>query len=258
MKIAFGIVMAAGLASAALASGPNGSSNPNWNHLKTGMQAIDEATGGGGSFADAATTRYDNYTNPPSALLTSLNTGLNVEWADDLTLIAAPGSNQITSFGWNVVNNNTVAMTSSTLVIRFYDSAGNLLLTNDGFGGYQFSLPSIAAGSSSRFTSNPVAIAQAVTIPAASANFVYMSTTYTAATFAAGGTAANIGFGIRGPIGVGASTDNIFNVTAGTSGNFGGSPLANFGLKVITDVPAPASVALLGLGGLVASRRRRA
>ena len=37
---------------------------------------------------------------------------------------------------------------------------------------------------------------------------------------------------------------------------FGGSPYANFGWE-ITTIPAPAGLAMLGLGGLVATRRRR-
>jgi len=256
MKIALGLIVAAGLATSALADGPN-NTNPNWGNIRSAGTALDESQSG--TFSDAITTRYDNHTNPNAALTGSLNAGLNVEWADDLTLVSAGGSNQITQVGWNAVNNNaSAAVTASTMIIRFYDSSGALILTNDGFGGIQFTQSSIAANASVRFTSAVLPLANAWTIPAASANFVYMSTTWGTATIASGGTAANLAFGLRGPINVGSSTDNIFNVTAGTSGNFGGNPLANFGLKVLTDVPAPASLGLLGLGGLVAARRRRA
>lgn len=256
MKIMLGLVVAAGLASSALADGPN-NNNPNWGNINSGMQALDESQQG--TFGDAVSTRYDNHTNPNAALTGSLAVGLGVEWADDLTLVPVAGSNQITQVGWNAVNaNTTAAVTASTMIVRFYDSLGNLILTNDGFGGIQFTQGNIAANASVRFTSAVLPLANAWTIPAASANFVYMSTTWGSATIASGGTAANLSFGLRGPINVGSSADIIYNITAGTSGNFGGAPLANFGLKVLTDVPAPASLALLGMGGLIAGRRRRA
>lgn len=85
---------------------------------------------------------------------------------------------------------------------------------------------------------------------------------------ATGATAAqldNLGQGIFNPVDIGSSADSAFQTTAagsfvannpaGSSFNFNGNPVANFGWEFV--VPAPSSLALLGLGGLVAARRRR-
>jgi hypothetical protein len=40
---------------------------------------------------------------------------------------------------------------------------------------------------------------------------------------------ANLGFQTRGPIGIGSSTDTLFDVATTTPFNFGGNPLASTG-----------------------------
>lgn len=122
------------------------------------------------------------------------------------------------------------------------------------------------------FSFNPIAFNPGVTVFFANIAAIALPQNFSMGiTFdnlgASGTTAAqlnNLGVGIFNPPDVGSSPDLAFTTTAasvgnvhnaaGNSFNFGGQPVANFGWEI---VPAPSSLALLGLGGLVAGRRRR-
>lgn len=193
-------------------------------------------------------TVYDNWTNPGSNLNGLLKVGNN-EIAD---LINMTGGGLMGSCGINVGNSSTTGagftLTGGTGTIRFYDGVSGLFIS-----GFNFNLPvlNLGAGQSSRINFADGALAALnIVLP----NSVYMSMQYNTVT----GTMAiaDLSHQIRNPILVGSSADGMLNVTTNTNINFGGAPLANAGYFVKV-VPAPASAALLGLGGLMAARRRR-
>ncbi len=217
--------------------------------------AVESTTG----FLPRAVSRnYDNWTNPGS-LLTGIFTAGNNEIADDLSMTPIAGVGLLSTMGINVANSNAPTganLTGGTVIIRFYD-AGN---ANAFIGGFNATLPALnlAAGGSSRI-SFPAAGLEGLNIFLP--QNVLVSLQYNTVTFSGtGGSIANAGFQTRAPINIGSSTDNLFNVTGGgTPFNFNGAPLANTGIFIDTNsVPAPGAAALLGLGGLIATRRRRA
>jgi hypothetical protein len=200
---------------------------------------------------------YDNWTNPGSLLTSVFTAGAN-EIADDLNMTPPAGVGLLSTMGINVANSNSptgTALTGGSVLVRFYDM-GN---ANAFIFGFTANLPALnlAAGGSSRLQFAAAALEGFnVFLP----QNILCSLQWNTATFSGtGASIANLGFQTRGPINIGASTDNLFNVTGGgTPFNFNGAPLANTGIFIDTNsVPAPASAALLGLGGLIAARRRR-
>ena len=190
---------------------------------------------------------------------------------DDLTF-ALPylAGQNISSFTFSVTNLNTVAVSARPRV-RFWlgDAAGGAPGTyyaSPGAIGYTFNAISFGANSVGLFTG---AIAPAFLQPAAG-QVLWAGITFDNNVGATGATIAqmnNLGQGIFGPPVVGSSQDAMFHTAAagsffntanpaGAITNFGGNPVANFGWEF--NVPAPGSIALLGMGGLLVARRRRA
>lgn len=205
---------------------------------------------------------YDNWraaAQGGASNLTGLfNTG-GTEIADDLNMTAG---GLLGSAGFNVANTGAVAwntMTGGTGNMRFYRQSDGAFL-----GGFGFSMPALGLvnpGGSIRLNFPDGSLA-GLNIQLHEST-VWMSIQFTAinGTYA-DGTAialADAGMQLRGPINTGTSTDTMFSFgptpPAGNF-NFNGQPLANGGLFVKL-VPAPGSLALLGLGGLAAFRRRR-
>ena len=169
----------------------------------------------------------------------------------DLLVMTAGG--QLGSCGLNVGNSaatgSGLVLTGGTGTVRFYDGTSGTFIN-----GFNFNLPvlNLAVGGSSRISFADGALAAFnINLPQS----VYMSVQYTSVL----GTVslADVSHQIRNPINTGTSTDGLIDVTTNTNITFGGNPLANGGLFVKL-VPAPSSAALLGLGGLMAARRRRA
>lgn len=168
----------------------------------------------------------------------------------------------VTSMTFSVANLNSTAV-SVRARIRFWfaDGAGG------GPGTYMNSIG---------YTFNPFTFNSGVTLLTGNlgAGFVLPSTdiwagiTFDDNTGTTGATLAqmnNMGVGLFNPVTIGSSNDTMFQTTAagsffttnnpaGSLFNFGGSPVANAGWKLI---PTPGAAALLGLAGIAAARRRR-
>jgi MYXO-CTERM domain-containing protein len=247
MKTLVGIVALAGLAGAAsgevILRGGNGP-------LAGTVQAFTVPDSYQGDGLRVVNTNYDNWTNPPSALTGVFLAGGD-EIADDLSMVAV-GAGWLSNMGINVANaNGTSNLTGGQMIIRFYDGGGSFI------GGFAANLPalSLAAGASARLQFADGALSGLnIFLP----TNIFVSLQINTSTWSGAGSNANIGYQTRGPIGVGSSTDGMINVTTNTPFNFNGNPVANTGLYIRTDnVPAPGALALLGLGGLLAARRRR-
>jgi len=189
---------------------------------------------------------------------------------DDITSTGG----MLTTIRFNITNLD-VASFSARPRIRFWlaDGAGGAPGTpystsiNGGppsVVGFSFNPITFAANSATTFTFDLVAGSSQFAIP--SGTFWAGMTFDNAGPTATNANLNNLGMGIFGPPDVGSSADNFFVTTnpgsflgtanpGGTQQNFGGLPPANFGWEFV--VPAPGSLALLGLGGLLAGRRRR-
>jgi len=198
---------------------------------------------------DVVQTNYDNWTNPNSAL-TGVFTSGSDEIADDLHMVAFAGGNILDNMGINCANSTAASnLTGGQIAIRFYDfTTGNFIT------GFNANLPalSLAAGGSVRLSFGAGAL---LGLNIGVNQDMWVSLQWNSVTFSGAGTLADCGFQTRGPINIGTSADTMFNVTTASSFNFGGNPLANGGIFINT--PAPAGLSLLGLGGLIAGRRRR-
>lgn len=207
----------------------------------------DDYTGG----ATRAVTRYDNWNNPPSLLNGLFRAGTD-EIADDCTTAGMAGPEVLTNMGINVANIDAPSnLTGGQVAVRFYRLDDGSFIN-----GFNANLPALttAANGSNRLQFADGALdAFAISIPDTG---VYVSLQWVTATFSGAGAISNLGYQQRGPIAVGSSTDNLYNVTlGGTAFNFGGTPRADTGIFIRT-VPEPASLGLLVLGALACLRRR--
>lgn len=152
------------------------------------------------------------------------------------------------SIGNSAAAGSGLILTGGTGTVRFYNGTSGAFIS-----GFNFNLPplNLAVGGSSRISFADGALAG---LNIDLTQNVYVSVQYTTVT----GTVslADVSHQIRNPHNTGSSTDGLIDVTTNTSIAFGGNPLANAAL-FIKLVPAPSSAALLGLGGLLAARRRR-
>ncbi len=159
---------------------------------------------------------------------------------------------QLGSMGLNVGNSaatgSGLVLTGGAGTVRFYNGTTGAYIN-----GFNFTLPvlNLAVGNSSRINFADGSLAGFNFILPQS---VFVSVQYTSVTGTV--TLADVSHQIRNPINTGTSTDGLIDVTTNTNISFGGNPLANAGLYIKL-VPAPSSAALLGLGGLLAARRRR-
>ena len=234
-----------------------------------GMYTFNRANGTitPGSLAlDRATVlAYADWSAPQGsgALNGGLTTGLNRIDGDRVSLVPN-GVNLLSDLGFSFYNLNatgsTSRITSFTAEFNFFD--GNTLAFVDGFNAGTFSLAGLGGGglaaqSSIRFNFGAAALEPLdIQLP----NDVVITMTVTAVTFSAGtGTDPNlIGQQVRNPVSVGTSTDELVLNGSIVADPFGTGPDGNFSYFVVTNsIPTPASAALLGLGGLVAVRRRR-
>lgn len=254
MKTILSVFVLAGSASVALAD-------------DIGWYTVDRVTGAGFKVDESGINdrvqgdRYRNFANPPSVLLANFATGVNTRNGDDIAMVA-PGAGLLSDFGFSVSNLNANANQSLTFVrttIEFFDAGGNNL------GGFFSDLNMVAilggtglggAGAGVRLNYGAGALTGLnLYIP----NAAFVTQTFSGAVWLNGGTDNNIGQQIRNPPAVGTSANGIIINGSYVSNPFGASgPVANMSYFIQTDnIPAPSALALLGLGGLVAGRRRR-
>ena len=170
--------------------------------------------------------------------------------------------NGCTNFKWAVTNLNSVSV-AVRMRVRFHamDGAGGAPGTY--ITGFSFALAAQAALSVNNWQFSPTV--GTVLLPQNFwASITFDNSGGVAGTLATVAQMNQIGQAIYDPPAVGASTDVMYVTTAvsdglvnnpvGSFSNFGGAPRANFQWEFI---PAPSSLALLGLGGLIAGRRRR-
>jgi hypothetical protein len=268
MKTAIGILALAGLAGSAVADIEIMAGDLVRGQSLTIGQAQDF---GNRATAGASYSNIDTYTGSVfsnGGAATVSGNGITRLVADDITF-ALPylAGQSFTQFTFSVANLNLVAVSARPRV-RFWlaDGAGGGPGTYYSGIGYTFNAISFGANSVGLFSAT---LSPGFLQPAAGQT-LWAGITFDNNNGATGATIAqlnNLGQGIFNPPAVGSSADRFFQTTAagsffntnnpaGTLTNFGGNPVGNFGWEFV--VPAPGSVALLGLGGLVASRRRRA
>lgn len=265
--VLFGVVAFAGTAMADM--------DVNGGDLLRGHQyTLGEASFGERATPGASYSNRDTYTGSAFA-----NGGAELQAGNTITRMVMDdlsfglpylAGQNITSFTFSVANLNTVAV-SARPRIRFWvgDAAGGApgtYYSSPAAVGYTFNAISFGANSVGLFTAT---IGPGFLQPAAG-QVLWAGITFDNNTGATGATAAqlnNLGQGIFGPPVVGSSADAMFVTTAagaffptnnpaGAITNFGGNPVANFGWEF--NVPTPGSLALLGMGGLLGARRRRA
>lgn len=227
---------------------------------------------GGGLRAVDPDARYSNVTTFLGQAFANGGSagGITRLVADDLTPTGVNAGQAIGTVRFSVTNLSTAAVTARPR-IRFWNADGTA-----GAPGSVYSNP-VAVGFSFNAITFPANSVQVFQFNPAAGTFNMPGTTFWAGMCfdnnagATGATDADLNFlgqGMFDPVDVGSSTDNIFVTTAagsffgtanpaGTVGNLGGNPIANLGWE-FTAVPAPGAAALLGLGGLLAARRRRA
>ncbi|MCC6676259.1 MAG: hypothetical protein IT436_03865 [Phycisphaerales bacterium] len=228
--------------------------------VDVGHFVIDRVTGqptSGGSSADATLERYRNWA-APSTLLAGFAQGLGSLTGDDVNLVAGPAL--LDTMGFSIYNGNAAGQR-----LAFADGEIDFFRQSDGsfIGGFLWNADlatilgsgGLDGGSSVRLS---FAAGSLVSLGINLESAMYVTQTFTTATLPLGGSDASIGQQIRNPPAIGTSADLLIIGGVITTSPFAGNPVGNMSWTITTtDVPAPGAVALLGLGGLVAGRRRR-
>lgn len=231
-----------------------------------GMHRFNMATGAvttvaapGASVADRgapATVLYNNLTAPAAVTSAFSQAGITTTFGDRVTLTGTGGALQDFAFTlFNSTTSNTTAITTGTMNINFARAADNSPL-----GGFSVPLaPFLGAGGLAPgfFTVISLTGISLVTNINFDTNDVLITQTLS------GANGGRNGVAFFNPVVAGSSIPQMFlsggtaNLAAGYY-NIGTSPnflQANPGYFVF--IPSPGAAALLGMGGLVAMRRRR-
>lgn len=256
MKTAFvlALVASAGAASASIQTTTD-----------IGEYRINRATGAvvAADFNDRVVNQvYANW-QAPSTLQGVLTTGLNRLDGDDTFLSAANGAGWLDDMGFSLANTNaagsTARITGFSATIQFFD---NVTLTNLGGFTSSSSLTSLSGGglaaqSSVRLSFGAGSLKSLnIFLP----RNIITTVTITAVTFGAGtgNNSSLVGQQVRNAPATGTSTDSVILNGSVVPSPFGGNPAGNFSFFINTDnIPTPGSLALLGLAGIAAGRRRR-
>ncbi|HLO41425.1 MAG TPA: PEP-CTERM sorting domain-containing protein [Phycisphaerales bacterium] len=213
-------------------------------NLATGQTTYSDS-----NFSTRATTIYSNTASAASFGVSS--TDLNSTWGDDFTGVGSGGT--LSGQQFTVFNSGTSlgSLLTATVTMSYYDSVGAFL---GGFNGNVNFGTGLNVGFYSVVTFSGL---ESLGINLTSSNLIV-----TQKVASKTGLASRLGIVSMNPVNVGFSDIDMYvsssTIGGGVAGwyTFGTSGPANMGLQVDV-IPAPASVALLGMGGLVAARRRR-
>lgn len=195
-------------------------------------------------------TLYSNTTSAANVATSSLD--LNTRWGDTLNMV---GTGVLDQFSFTVFNSSSSGNTGSILTyavdIRFFRASDSSFI--GGFTGNVNFGTGLNAGFYSVVTFTDLA-GFGINLDTADILATQARTAHT-------GTSIRMGVASLDPVTIGSSPVNFYkddpsSPPAGFYVFSGGATPAQIGYQVVA-VPAPGAAALLGLGGLLATRRRR-
>ncbi len=212
-----------------------------------------------GTRAPSPGSTYSNIDNPTGFFVSPGGTAAGAtKVLSDLLVMTAP--NLPTKVSFSMVNNNLVSIACRPR-IRFWAADGVAGAPGTLIGGFSFNPITTNGQTANSFFFDASALGVLPTNVWVGMLFDNVGTTATTAQL------NNMGILAYDPPAVGSSADSDWLSTAAGSNfvanpagairvsPFAGAPVANYYYEI---APAPGSIAILGLGGLVAARRRRA
>lgn len=254
MKTAFvlALVASAGAASAQMMS------------VDLGAYTIDRITGGLAQPADGFGDRVvnDQYRNwaAPSTLTATYSHGLGTLNGDDLNMVSN-GVGWLNDMGFSIANNNAAGQR-----LAFLSGSINFFRQSDlsFIGGFTVSVDAatifggggLDGGFSARLSFGANALS-GLNIFFGANTAIWALIQWDSATVTGGGSTANIGQQLRNPPVLGTSANQLVIGNSVVSAPFSNA-VGNSSFFIRTDnIPTPGSLALLGLAGIAAGRRRR-
>lgn len=238
-----GLMLCAGTASAGLTSETG---------QYAGSYTVDYTTGTtiDGDLGTRMTAVYDNISAPAAANVAFSSTDLNSTWGDTLGTL---GTGNLQEFGFTVFNSGSSAgaLLTAGFEILFFRAGDSSFI-----GGFTTSVSFGAGLNAGFFSTVNVTGLEGLGINLDTTNLI-VTQRRTAST----GAANRLGFVSLNPLLAGTSSPSTFyasSTTVGPAGFYNLNPAGtqtNPGYRLV--VPTPATAALLGLSGLVATRRRR-
>ena len=220
-------------------------------HQNAGVRSIDmhgNATGN----VRGGTTVFTNLQAGFTANAAFSSTDLTAVFGDQLATV---GTGRLQEFSFTLFNSGTSAgvLNSAEVAINFFRASDSSLI-----GGFNVNTGAINLGTGFFTTLNVTGL------DGLNINLDTTDIIVTQSVLSLVGSASRLGLVSANPVSIGSSVPALYidasTVGGGVAGFYnitsGGTPISfNAGYQVV--VPTPASAALLGLGGLVASRRRR-
>ncbi len=242
---ALSLAAAAGSASAGLAAESVNQQN------YAGMRSID-IHGNSVSNPRGGTTVFTNLQAGFTANAAFSSTDLTAVFGDQLATV---GTGRLQEFSFTLFNSGTSAgvLNSAEVAINFFRASDSSLI-----GGFNVNTGEINLGTGF-FTTLNVTGLDGLGIQLDTTDIIVTQSVNSLV-----GGATRLGLVSATPVTIGSSIPQLYidasTVNGGTPGFYnitsGGNPISfNVGYQVV--VPAPASAAMLGLGGLIAARRRR-
>lgn len=244
---ALSVSLLSGLATAGLSSENVGAAN------NAGTRTIDMNGNLIAQARGAATTIFSNLQAGSTADRAFSSTDMTAVFGDHLT---TAGTGTVDSFGFTLYNSSSSAgaLATAQVQIQFYRAADGTSL-----GGFNVNTGTLnlAAGF---YTTLNVTDLSALNIVLDTTDIIVTQTILSRT-----GTASRLGVVSTTPTSVGSSVDQLYidasDVGGGAAGFYnitsGGVPVAFHTGYEVNVIPAPGALAMAGLGGLLAARRRR-